>query len=254
MSPSIWTECAGDSEVRPFSCTGWRAVEAQHVVSTSRLVDTLEEQALLEELLEQVKPPSRHGPEFSNLHYLLAAPFRYPPLRHGSRFASRHEPSLLYASCQKRTCFAEVAYYRLLFLAGTAAPFDRVAVDLSILRVAVRTRRGIDLSVAPFDRFLATIASPVSYTATQQLGSAMRTSGVHAFRYPSARDLERGTNLAVFTPRALARKTLSQFETWHCLASHEAVEFLRRDPLGRERFRFDRTQFVVDGELPAPAP
>lgn len=254
MSPNIWTECAGDSEIRPFSSTGWRAVEAQHVISTARLVDTLEEQALLEELLEQVKPPARKGPEFSNLHYLLAAPFRYPPLRHGSRFAGRHEPSLLYASGQKRTCFAEVGYYRLLFLAGTAARLDRLAVDLSVFRVAVRTRRGVDLCVAPFDRFLATIASPTQYTATQQLGSAMRGSGVQAFRYPSARDLERGTNLAVFTPRALTRKKLSDFQTWHCLASHQAVEFLRRDPLGREQFRFERTQFLVSGELPAPAP
>ncbi len=34
----------------------WRAVEAQHVVSTNVLVDTLEEQAELERLLDAAKP------------------------------------------------------------------------------------------------------------------------------------------------------------------------------------------------------
>ncbi|HEY1229585.1 MAG TPA: RES domain-containing protein, partial [Ramlibacter sp.] len=35
----------------------WRGVEAQHRVATMRLVDTLREQDLLEQLLEQSKPP-----------------------------------------------------------------------------------------------------------------------------------------------------------------------------------------------------
>ena len=53
----------------------WRVVEAQHVVSTLKLVDTLAEQALLEDLLEETKPPV--PPECRHLHYLLATPFRY---------------------------------------------------------------------------------------------------------------------------------------------------------------------------------
>ena len=39
----------------------WRLVEAQHWVSTLPLVDTLEEQARLEQILEDTKPNSRRN-------------------------------------------------------------------------------------------------------------------------------------------------------------------------------------------------
>ena len=67
----------------------WRAVEAQHVVSTRVLVDTLDEQAELERLLDAAKPAIEHPPA---LHWLLYTPFRYPPLPSGSRFRGPAEP------------------------------------------------------------------------------------------------------------------------------------------------------------------
>ena len=86
MSSSVWTRCAGDSEIRLLHASPWRVVEAQHQVSTRKLVDSAEEQALLEEMIDRVKPPDlTHG----RLHYLLFTPFRYPPLPHGSRFGTR---------------------------------------------------------------------------------------------------------------------------------------------------------------------
>ena len=95
MSSSIWTRCAGDSEIRALRLSPWRVVEAQHQVSTRKLVDSADEQILLEELIERVKPADRTGGRW---HYLLATPFRYPPLRHGSRFGGRHEPGIWYGS------------------------------------------------------------------------------------------------------------------------------------------------------------
>jgi len=89
MSSSIWTQCAGDSRLRSLDVDAWRVVEAQHQVSTRKLVDTAAEQSLLEELIDGVKPPDRTG---GALHYLLATPFRYPPLRHGSRFGGAINP------------------------------------------------------------------------------------------------------------------------------------------------------------------
>jgi len=118
MSSSIWTRCAGDSEIRPLHNSPWRVVEAQHQVSTRKLVDSAEEQALLEDLIDRVKPPDATG---GRLHYLLFTPFRYPPLAHGSRFGGRHERGIWYGSVERRSAFAEVAYYRLLFLEGTQA-------------------------------------------------------------------------------------------------------------------------------------
>ena len=62
----------------------WRGVQAQHVVSTMRLVDTPEEQVELERLLEGSKPPlpTMKAPK----HYLLSTPIRYRP-QHASRFS-----------------------------------------------------------------------------------------------------------------------------------------------------------------------
>jgi len=85
MSSSIWTRCAGDSELKPLRLQPWRAVEAQHQLSTRKLVDSAEEQTLLEELIDGAKPPETFGGKF---HYLLSTPFRYPPLPHGSRFGT----------------------------------------------------------------------------------------------------------------------------------------------------------------------
>ncbi len=52
MSSSIWTQCAGDSRLCSLQLDAWRVVESQHHVSTRKLVDTLDEQALLEELID----------------------------------------------------------------------------------------------------------------------------------------------------------------------------------------------------------
>ncbi len=119
MSSSIWTRCGDVSSRRLFAARAFRAVEAQHRISTRKLTDSDAEQVLLEELLEDSKPAVTG--ELEGLHYLLFTPFRYPPLRHGSRFGVKTERGIWYGSQTLPTCFAEVAYYRLVFLEGTAA-------------------------------------------------------------------------------------------------------------------------------------
>lgn len=254
MSSPIWTRCAGNSRVRALEARPWRLVEAQHLTSTRKLVDSAEEQALLETLIERAKPPVPAGPEFDGLHFLLTTSFRYPPLRHGSRFATRFERSLWYGSKERRTAFAEAAYYRLLFLEGTAADLGRLEVEVSAFRVPVRARRGIDLTKPPFDADRDRISSPVRYDESQALGAVMRESGVEAFRYRSARDPEDGVNVALFTPRAFAANRPETPETWACTASRDLVEFRRKDFFVRAAVSFAREVFLVGGELPAPAP
>jgi hypothetical protein len=201
-------------------------------------------------LLERVKPPARAP---SRLHYLLATPFRYPPLRHGSRFGTRHEPGIWYGSESRRTAFAEVAYYRLVFLEGTAATFDLLTTQHTIFTARARTARGIDLSTAAFAKARAQIASPSRYEATQTLGADMRAAGVEVVRYPSARDVDGGHNVAVFSPKAFAGAKPKDLQTWHCVAHRGRVEVAKRDHFGAERYAFDRAQFLVSGALPWPA-
>src|SRR2546429_7726835 len=63
MSTTIWTRCGGKSNFRELALDAWRVVEAQHMVATRKLVDSDEEQAMLESLIERAKPPARQGPE-----------------------------------------------------------------------------------------------------------------------------------------------------------------------------------------------
>jgi len=249
MSSSIWTRCAGDSEIRPLRLMPWRVVESQHQVSTRKLVDSNAEQELLEQLIDRAKPPAFGEPR---QHYLLTTPFRYPPLRHGSRFGTRLERGIWYGSDSLDTCFAEVAYYRLVFLEGTSADLGVLTNPLTAFRVNARTRRGVRLERAPFDAHRRAIASPSKYAATQTLGAAMREASVELFTYPSARHAG-GVNVAAFTPAVFGRNRPRDLQPWHCMATRVAVEVTKRDYFGRAEFTFGRETFLVDGELPAPA-
>lgn len=249
MSSDIWTRCAGDSEIRPLRLDAWRFVEAQHQVSTRKLVDTLGEQAVLEDLIEAAKPAD---PGRGRLHYLLATPFRYPPLRHGSRFGSRHEPGIWYGSVTTDAAAAEVAYYRFVFLEGTRADLGTVTADLTAFTAGVRTTRGADLSAPPFAAYRAAIASPTEYAETQTLGRRMRQAGVEAFRYPSARHAG-GVNAGVLSLAVFRGIRPRRLATWHCLATRTRVEMVRRDYFEPALLVFERERFLIDGQLPAPA-
>ena len=251
MSSSIWTRCAGDSEIRPLRLMPWRVVEAQHQVSTRKLVANAEEQALLEEMIDRAKPADRTR---GRVHFLLSTPFRYPPLRSGSRFGTRHEPGIWYGSETRETAFADVAYYRLVFLEGTRADLGTVTTQLTAFRVQARSARGCDLTLPPFAAHRRSIASPSRYAATHALGAVMRESGVELFRYPSARDPRGGVNVGAFTPEVFGRAKPRDIETWHCTATRALVEVAKRDYFGHEVHAFTRAMFLVDGALPAPAP
>src|SRR5690349_23411865 len=231
MSSSIWTQCAGASEVGPLAVDAWRVVEAQHQVSTRKLVDSDAEQLLLEQMIESAKPPDLTG---GRLHYLLFTPFRYPPLPHGSRFGHRHQRGIWYGSLERRTAFAEAAYYRLLFLEGTQASLGTITTPLTAFRASLRTTHGIALDAPPFDAFRDVIASPSSYGETQSLGDAMRAAEVDAFTYSSARDADGGPNVGAFVPTVFGRAKPTSLESWHCAASRERVDVTRSDYFQRE--------------------
>lgn len=250
MSSDIWTLCEGPSEIRALSLQPWRVVESQHQVSTRKLVDTLDEQALLEVLIDGAKPPDVTT---GRLHYLLSTPFRYPPLAHGSRFGDATMRGIWYGAETVAGAMAEVAYYRLVFLSGTAAALEGLSVELSAFRVRAKTLRGVDLVVPPFDSYKAVVASPQEYAATQLLGAAMRLAGVELCRYPSARDPNGGVNIAVFAPKVFGRSAPQAFQRWQCVATHDRVELWRRDYSKRETLAFEREVFLVNGQLPMPA-
>jgi RES domain len=252
VSPSIWTQCAGPSEVRPLRGRFCRVVEAQFRNSTRKLVDSDAEQQVLEELIDRrAKLPVPAG--FEDLHYLLYTPFRHPPLRNGSRFGTRLVRGILYGSRELPTAFAEVAYYRLVFLEGTAADLGELHLALTAFWFGIAAPRAVDLSQPPFREHEARISSKTRYAAAQRLGEEMRASGVQACLYVSARAEDRQLNVAVFENVFRPRQPVRE-EAWTCTASRARVEFRASRLLGRdERHAFARSQFEVAGRLPAPA-
>lgn len=251
MSSSIWTQCGAKSNFCSRQVKAVRVVEAQHRNSTRKLVDSDDEQEALEHLLDASKPSSTPA----SLHYLLATPFRYPPLRHGSRFGRRHERGIWYGSRKLSTAFAETAYYRLLFLQGSTADLAPLHVELTTFTAPMHSSKAIDLTDPPFAEHTAVLASPSSYAETHALGSAMRDDGVELVVFTSARDPERGDNIAAFTPDVFAAKRPSSEQRWFCTVAAEAVEIREGSMTAADarRYRFERAVFAIDGAIPAPS-
>jgi hypothetical protein len=248
MSSSTWTPAALSSEARPRSGTGWRLVEAQHTVSTLKLVDTVEEQALLEALVEETKPalPS----ECEGLHYLLATPFRYGAAHPaGSRFRRAGlTEGVFYAAEAPATAVAEIVFWRLLFFAESpATPWPANAAEYTAFSVAWATRRAIDLTRGRLARDEAHWTRLTDYTACQALADAARAAKVDAIRYRSVRDPSGGHNLALLTARAFAKKKPLGQQTWRVRLSETGAQAVCEQP--KAGITFDRTTFAADPRI-----
>lgn len=233
-------------EARPWACPVWRLVECSSKTSTLKLVDTLAEQALLEDLLDRSKPPLPPGCD--ELHFLLAAPFRYVPYPHGSRFRRANQrEGAYYASEDVRTAVAELAFYRLLFFSfapGAALPAN--PVEHSAFRVGCRTERMVDLTAAPLSADAAW-THLTDYAPCQDLADAARAGGVEVLRYRSVRDPGGGMNAALLSPRAFAAKAPDRTETWSLFVRPAAVQAVREFP--RLTLEFPRAVFSADPRL-----
>ena len=224
----------------------WRVVEAQHVVSTMKLVDTLAEQLVLEQVLETTKPPI--PTECSDCHYLLATPFRYgAPYPSGSRFRrAGYTAGVFYASDTPHTAIAEMAFRRLLFFADAPTiPWPVNASEFTAFAVRFRTASGLDLSAPPLDRDSELWTHPVEYSASQALADTAREVGVEALRYRSARTA--GRNLAILTCRAFATKAPIERQTWRLHIGAAGVRAFGDGP--EERLAFDRVAFARDPRI-----
>jgi hypothetical protein len=214
MSSPISTPRARASDARPYEGEVWRLVEAQHRISTLKLVDTPEEQKILEDLIDGTKPPL--PPEALGLHYLLATPFRYAPYPHGSRFrAAGATPGVFYASEEVETAIAEMAFYRYLFFAAapeTALP--RNATEYTAFSVRIGTARMLDLTAKPLSGAKAVWTHPTNYEPCQAFAASARTLGAELLRYQSVRDPMARANVAVLTCRAFASKRPVRLQSW----------------------------------------
>ncbi len=226
-----------------------RMVESQEQVATRELVDDLAEQAQLEQLLEQSKPPLPDAA--AGLDYLLSSPFRYPPLAYGSRFGSRFEPSLFYGALALSSVLAETAYYRQVFWEGMSEPppSGRLSTEHTLFAARYASERGLGLHLPPCDGYRERLTNPKSYRETQRLGRDLREAGIELIIYRSARDPQEGLNIGLFDAGPFVHPVPLWKQSWLCDTGAEGVSFYNKSEGTRT---LERRLFLVDGVLPAP--
>jgi hypothetical protein len=224
MSSSTWTREELLSNHASMDGNCWRAVEAQHRISTLKLVGTLVEQDLLEKIVEEAKPPIPVG--LRGFHYLLSTPFRYAaPYPRGSRFRGAGMTEGVFYGCQSpETAIAEMVFYRFLFFAESpGTPLPRNPAEYTIFQVRLRSSAILDLTREPLNRDREIWRRPDDYEACQALAETARACGTEILRYESVRDPEHRANYAVLSYMAFAQKQPLSEQTWHILLKQDGA-------------------------------
>ncbi len=225
MSSSTWTPRAVASESQARELTLWRAVEAQHVVATRALVDSIAEQEVLEAVLEASKP--RVPARCAGLDYLLYTPFRYAPAPGGSRFRGYDDPGVWYGAESVRTSCAEIGYWRWRFVKDSHGLTRLDGVPHTVFQVMARGSC-IDLRKDPFVRDESMWTDPGDYGACHALARVARAADIQIIRYASVRDPEHGGCGAVLDCRAFSGTGgVRQRQSWFLTVDKERASWVR---------------------------
>lgn len=236
MSSTTWTPHAVASESKACELTLWRAVEAQHVVATRALVDSLAEQELLESLLEASKP--RVPRACAGFDYLIYTPFRYPPPSRGSRFRSYGDPGVWYGAEAVRTSCAELGYWRWRFVMDSRGLTRLDGVPHTIFQAVVRGR-AVDLRQKPFVRDERTWRDQNDYDGCQALARVARAGEMQIIRYASVRDPEHGGCGAVLDCRAFSGTGgVRKRQSWFLTVDRQRASWIRSGARSTATFEF----------------
>ena len=230
----------------PYRGNLWRVIEGQYRASTMRIVDTDNEQSVLEEVLEEAKPPVP-GP-CRHLDYQFWSPFRYGCYPRASRFRrAGPTPGVWYGSEKVLTAVAESIWGSLRFFAASPdTPMPRWPVEHTAVLADIRVAAAIDLT----DERMAGRGrwdDPDDYSECLALADRVRAGGGQAIRYASVRDPDHQANVAVLDCAGFAQPAPIAAQKWHLMLTPHLVrahcETLRQ-----------RHQFIVgDTQLYRPA-
>jgi hypothetical protein len=248
MSFSTWTLAALSSDARSLAGTCWRAVEAQYIISTLKLVDSVPEHELLEDLIEAAKPPV--PPDCRDLHYLLSTPFRYGAIYPvGSRFRrAGMTDGVFYASESPETAVSEMTFYRLLFFAespNTLWPSN--PAEYTVFSADFATKKAIELTKGKYAAESAKWVHTTDYTHCQAFADAARAAKIELICYASVRDPRQRTNFALLACRAFAKPKPSHQQTWHIRLSETGAQAICEAP--KAGITFDRKSFAADPRI-----
>jgi len=245
MIENIWNKCKGEKYIEYLNEKVVRLDDIE-TPSLRKLVDTNDELNILENLIVS----SKNNKKIPNVHPLIS--FK-SPAKYASRFGKQFEKSIWYSSIDIQTAFAEIAFYRFNFLHASKVEFDLVEKNYSSFVISIETPKAIKLHKEPFIHYKNTISSPVSYDHSQFLGSMMRDANIEAFTYLSARSINDGLNVGVFSQELFYKKIPDAFQTWQCIANKDTVEFSLLSAAHQECHRFNIKNFLVNDVLPFPA-
>lgn len=229
------------TDLHKYTSKLFRIVEAQHSISTDRLVDDAAEQEVLERLIEATKPTM--PAEARKLHHLLGTPFRYGYAK-ATRFRRAHErPGIFYGSETQPTAVAETAYWRMRFFAASPGmTLPKTTLEHLAYSIAVAVDRALDLTIAPLDTGRAFWTDPDDYGPCQRLAERARKLNAQLIRYESVRDPSKGANAALFDPSAFQKPVPTNEQTWHFRFAGAKLTAFAALP-SRERFDFTFGQF-----------
>lgn len=216
MPVTIWTHTALLSEASPWAGSGWRAVEAQHKNATLSLMHgNLDDQAALENILDEVKPILPQ--EAEGLNWLLFTPFRYRPRKGGSRFRAEGDLGVFYGAENCKTACAEVGYWRWKFwMDSDGLRGYSKSLQLTLFEFHAQTEWGIDLSIPPLSSNRGEWMHPSDYSHTQALAAQARLAGIELIRCESVRNAG-GFCLAILSPNMFRGLTAyrNHQQTWN---------------------------------------
>jgi hypothetical protein len=244
MSSTIWTPEELRSSARPFFGKAWRAVEAQHKISTTKLTGSVSEQIQLEKIIEASKPVVPE--ECRHLNFLLSTPFRYgSPYPTGSRFRRAGLTlGVFYSSELSRTAMIEMAFWRLLFFAESPdTPWPQNAGEFTAFMVEFSSERALDLRAPPLDSGRDLWRHPTDYAACQALAEEARSQQIEIIRYESARS-PATTNFALLTCRVFQKIEEIGRQTWRIHFSESGIRLFCEMP--KEGFDLPRITFDYD--------
>ena len=247
MPSSTWTRDALTSSSITLHGRLWRMVEAQSQISTMKLTDSLEEQATLENLIEESKP--KVPEDCRHLSYLLLTPFRYTPYPYNSRFRrAGSADGVFYASEASETAAAETAFYRLLFFAESPdTPWPGNPSEFTAFAVDIATKKAIDLMREPLVKDRALWMQLSDYEACFDLADTARAAALEAIRYQSVRDPQARANIGILSCRAFAANDVVDRQTWHLHFGDNGIRATCEAP--KLALPFGRAAFAADPRL-----
>jgi hypothetical protein len=244
---AIWTAPSLAREALPFAAPCWRLAKPPSGLGILKLVDTVEEQAVLQRSVQDaalLPPACRH------LDNALSASFsRRPAYPAPSRFRrAGFSPGVFYAAERVATAVAETAFYYLLgFVASPATPWPREPAVFQAFSAAVATGRAVDLTAPPLNADAPAWTHPTEYGPCQDFADQCRAADVAVIRYRSVRDPGHGDNVAVLDCAGFAKPAPMDRQNWRIRINAFGIQALCLNP--ETRIGFDRETFAADPRL-----